>query len=158
MGQSSKQSLSESQVGCGIRPATGENLCRTKVEWKKICATRWHGKDWKWMGLFELDRVTQVPAYSKGPGAPWRTQVLNLLLPTFFWGLLHVNCHHDITVEPSLRPSVQFRWSVTICRCCERNEPCTSSWLLLTELSPSPASCLYVSRLPQTAHGYWRIQ
>lgn len=34
---------------------------------------------------------------------------LNLLLPTDFWGLLHVICHHDVTAGLWLCPSMEIR-------------------------------------------------
>lgn len=123
MEQSPKQSLSESQVDCGTGPATGEKFCRNKLN-ETICI-RCNGKDWKRTRFFELDHITQVPFYSKGLEAPRRTQVLNSLLPTDLWGLLHVICHHDVTVGPWLCPSVQIRQSFIICCCCERNDTCT---------------------------------
>lgn len=44
MEQSSKQSLSESQVGCGTGPATAENLSRYKWNEKKLCnKMTWEG-------------------------------------------------------------------------------------------------------------------
>ena len=124
MGQAWKQPLwVTSRLWC-TASYRGKPLLEQKRN-EKIRAMSWRGRDWKWMRSFEPDDVTQVPAHSKGLGAPWRTQVLNLLLPTISGGLLDAICHHDVTAEPNLCPSMQFRWSFIICSCCERNEPHT---------------------------------
>lgn len=70
-------------------------------------------------------------AVAKGWKHPEEFKCWCLLLPTCFWELLHMICHHAVTVGPSLCPRAQFRWSFSICHSCERKEPHTGSWLFL---------------------------
>lgn len=132
---------------------TGHVLC---VKWNK-------GNHLKWRWLQDSHWISEADCGNKnlcnkmrweGLEAPWRTKCWNLLRPTCFGELLHMICHHAVTVEPSLCPGVWFRWSFSISHCCKRKEPRTGSRLLLRA---EPFTCQLSS--DGTCHtGYWHTQ